>query len=130
LNHIVHRYFIAHLAASFSVAIALITLQRGHPTCSDPVSDFVFAPLSVPAFLVAIPFMDLHSSFQLATAFTAYGTYFAILAAYLLFSRPPLRQRDENACLTCGYNLTGNTSGICPECGNAIVPNNLVERKP
>lgn len=22
-----------------------------------------------------------------------------------------------DACLACGYNLTGNTSGTCPECG-------------
>jgi hypothetical protein len=24
-------------------------------------------------------------------------------------------------CESCGYNLTGNISGICPECGRAIV---------
>jgi predicted RNA-binding Zn-ribbon protein involved in translation (DUF1610 family) len=23
-------------------------------------------------------------------------------------------------CLTCGYNLTGNVSGICPECGSIV----------
>ncbi|HEV2688413.1 MAG TPA: hypothetical protein VGV35_07655, partial [Bryobacteraceae bacterium] len=23
-------------------------------------------------------------------------------------------------CQSCGYNLTGNTSGVCPECGTAI----------
>ncbi len=23
-------------------------------------------------------------------------------------------------CQTCGYNLTGNVSGICPECGEAV----------
>jgi len=22
-------------------------------------------------------------------------------------------------CWTCGYNLTGNTSGFCPECGTS-----------
>jgi hypothetical protein len=26
----------------------------------------------------------------------------------------------SNCCQTCGYNLTGNVSGICPECGNVI----------
>ena len=26
-------------------------------------------------------------------------------------------RRRKGLCLTCGYNLTGNTSGICPECG-------------
>jgi len=29
--------------------------------------------------------------------------------------RPPL-----GFCQNCGYNLTGNVSGICPECGTAI----------
>ena len=24
------------------------------------------------------------------------------------------------ACLYCGYDLTGNVSGVCPECGTAI----------
>jgi rubrerythrin len=29
-----------------------------------------------------------------------------------------LRQRPKVGCCTaCGYNLTGNTSGVCPECG-------------
>lgn len=32
------------------------------------------------------------------------------------------RQRwsEFNGCPQCGYNLTGNTSGVCPECGAAI----------
>ena len=25
-----------------------------------------------------------------------------------------------NHCRTCGYNLTGNISGVCPECGTSI----------
>jgi hypothetical protein len=27
----------------------------------------------------------------------------------------------QGFCLTCGYNLTGNTSGACPECGHEII---------
>ena len=30
------------------------------------------------------------------------------------------RQRREGHCAKCGYNLTGNVSGVCPECGTAI----------
>jgi len=26
----------------------------------------------------------------------------------------------HDLCLKCGYNLTGNTSGTCPECGTPI----------
>ena len=29
-------------------------------------------------------------------------------------------KRDSSACIGCGYNLTGNVSGVCPECGTAI----------
>ena len=31
-----------------------------------------------------------------------------------------LQQSTVNICVQCGYNLTGNVSGICPECGNEI----------
>jgi hypothetical protein len=30
------------------------------------------------------------------------------------------RRKKKGLCLTCGYNLTGNVSGICPECGEKI----------
>ena len=26
----------------------------------------------------------------------------------------------EGHCVRCGYNLTGNVSGVCPECGERI----------
>lgn len=29
-------------------------------------------------------------------------------------------QSKVGLCIACGYNLTGNVSGICPECGTAI----------
>ena len=28
-----------------------------------------------------------------------------------------LTERGSPTCLICGYDLTGNTSGVCPECG-------------
>lgn len=30
------------------------------------------------------------------------------------------KQPDPNGCKSCGYDLTGNESGVCPECGNGI----------
>lgn len=47
-----------------------------------------------------------------------------LLAAYpaLALYRGPVqrrRRRRAGACTCCGYNLTGNTSGICPECGSS-----------
>lgn len=29
-------------------------------------------------------------------------------------------RREQGLCLHCGYDLTGNVSGICPECGQPI----------
>jgi hypothetical protein len=41
----------------------------------------------------------------------------------IVFIRGPYRRyrrRKKGLCLNCGYNLTGNVSGICPECGEKI----------
>ncbi len=43
----------------------------------------------------------------------------------ITFIRGPLRRhrrRKRGLCLACGYNLTGNVSGACSECGVAIDP--------
>jgi len=47
------------------------------------------------------------------------------LLAYpmLRLVRGPLRRRrrrKRGLCLQCGYNLTGNTSGVCPECAAKV----------
>ena len=43
----------------------------------------------------------------------------------LAFIRGPYRRATEHRkmhglCVQCSYNLTGNESGVCPECGTAI----------
>lgn len=49
----------------------------------------------------------------------------AILAIYptIAFIRGPWRRRrhrKRGLCPRCGYDLTGNVSGTCPECGREI----------
>ena len=45
---------------------------------------------------------------------------------FLLFTIPTFylwradRRIPPGHCLKCGYNLTGNISGVCPECGEPI----------
>jgi hypothetical protein len=34
--------------------------------------------------------------------------------------REELNRRNLPTCLACGYDLTGNVSGTCPECGTTI----------
>ncbi len=52
---------------------------------------------------------------------------FTLFAAYPIFSiaRGPLRRyrrRKRGWCIHCGYDLTGNVSGVCSECGEARQP--------
>ncbi len=40
--------------------------------------------------------------------------------AFIHFIRGPLRRsrrRRKGLCVKCGYDLTGNVTGVCPECG-------------
>jgi len=41
-------------------------------------------------------------------------------AIWLIQKRRHTRFLNRSLCRSCGYNLTGNTSGVCPECGGAI----------
>ncbi len=55
------------------------------------------------------------------------GFFFVLFAAYptIVFIRGPLRRRcrrKRGLCGGCGYDLTGNESGVCPECGREIAP--------
>jgi hypothetical protein len=52
---------------------------------------------------------------------------FALWSSYpiVAFVRGPVRRwrrRRRGLCVKCGYNLTGNVSGICPECGAGASP--------
>jgi hypothetical protein len=45
---------------------------------------------------------------------------FAIIASQALYRRLRWRLHDIGRCRSCDYNLTGNVSGICPECGTPV----------
>ena len=63
--------------------------------------DVVSAPIAV----LALPFAVLPLAWGLA-----------------LYRRERRRRRAlAGQCVTCGYALTGNSSGVCPECGTAVV---------
>ena len=52
---------------------------------------------------------------------------FAVFALYptIVVIRRLRMVRREGCCRQCGYDLTGNQSGVCPECGKAIRPMNV-----
>ena len=45
---------------------------------------------------------------------------FSIAPTIWLFKWRKRRKLGPNACLACGYDLTGNESGVCPECGVGV----------
>ena len=42
------------------------------------------------------------------------------IAFWILSHRMKANSLEQNLCAVCGYNLTGNTSGVCPECGRTM----------
>ena len=58
------------------------------------------------------------------------NAFFGLMLGVMLLGRRILRRetlrRIPHLCPACAYNLTANTSGVCPECGRAIE----TERKP
>ena len=47
--------------------------------------------------------------------------FFAVfIPSVILLFRDFRRVYPPSRCPKCGYNLTGNVSGICPECGERI----------
>lgn len=46
--------------------------------------------------------------------------FIAVPTAYLWWRD---RRIPAHCCQECGYNLTGNVSGICPECGKPLASN-------
>lgn len=58
-------------------------------------------------------------------AWLAVGIIPIPLAFYLAFFRvlrPYVRRELPDHCGGCGYDLTGNRSGTCPECGTPAAP--------
>ncbi len=44
-----------------------------------------------------------------------------VLLGIALWIQAKRRAANKDCCIACGYNLTGNISGRCPECGTELV---------
>lgn len=100
--------------------------HNGHdPTCPHHDLEVYDAPYYPGRKMPLAPFYrEVHAG--LGARIYEYGLSIPLLgillAAYptIAFARGPFRRwcrRRRNACLGCEYDLTGNESGICPECG-------------
>ena len=60
-------------------------------------------------------------SAEVSLPFWLIGLFWLVLPTVWAIRYRRTRGRIERlACVTCGYSLTGNTSGTCPECGTPI----------
>jgi hypothetical protein len=58
---------------------------------------------------------------RLALGLLVVSGAFAWASLGTMYQWPGFRPRFRlGRCAWCGYDLTGNTSGVCPECGNPI----------
>lgn len=81
-------------------------------------------------FEIALPTIDLAMrSFKMPI-------WVPLLAAIFLMAVGHLRRRRSgypgvrSRCHGCHYDLTGNVSGLCPECGRQILSDELLTRRP
>jgi hypothetical protein len=77
----------------------------------------------------------LKDSNSTSTVYAALLPYWLAFSLFLMISALGVIQRrricpsEIGVCVRCRYNLTGNTSGICPECGTPV-PKEPAEKSP
>ena len=98
----------------------LPTWERQWPT--HEVRLLGFSYVSQPCFIdsKATPPVRSFIGFQLRVTTPFWSILIATLvlpAVYGWYWNRLRRRKTRGLCISCGYNLTGNTSGVCPECG-------------
>jgi len=66
----------------------------------------------------------IQTEIHIALLWFLLGVFLFLVYPTIAIIRGPYRRcirRMKGLCIKCGYNLTGNTSGICPECGEKVV---------
>ncbi|UCE58114.1 MAG: hypothetical protein JSU63_11775 [Phycisphaerales bacterium] len=115
-------------------SVAIIWMSCDDPQILDSwVSDWKPATVPTPLYYPNIAFkLDRYKWFDQRSGMSSHGIAAVTLAApfgilvacpTIAFIRGPLRRRRrrrKGLCIVCGYDLTGNVSGKCPECGTEV----------
>jgi len=119
----------ASMVASVSVQDDLAMLFVDHRTKSTIRNLDRKVPV-LPVWVISRVYSPCRAPMRRHMLIITCPVWFAVLSllgswAALVFTsswRLRLRRRKRGLCTACGYNLTGNISGICPECGVAVMP--------
>jgi|GEM_PF-6121638 len=71
-------------------------------------------------FTAADSLDEYYGPLAITAAFIVVGQISARRIAERLSQRAKDRRIKRGFCAACGYDLRGNISGICPECGEAV----------
>ena len=125
MRRLIIDLLIAHVVASYGMVLGFALVERW-----PPAEAWLLAPVLAPAALWEIILDPSPKDLARPRAARAamVGGYATCLAGMLawrrLAAREPLRKRRRRRglCTECGYDLTGNASGKCPECGVPVSP--------
>jgi hypothetical protein len=67
---------------------------------------------------------------QLFALFIFYCAILLILVVSWKLARSRQQRHRDGICAVCTYDLTGNVSGICPECRTPIKSKSMPEKNP
>ncbi len=124
-----HRFIgVDPLNLLVSLDTGQIGIERGGPDDNEQSAAMADAMRSASSpFQPAVPFERLtwpefmwsNAVFRLGLPAWTNASFFAFVLLLALFF-PSLRRRRWNRC-RCGYDLRGNVSDRCPECGRSII---------
>lgn len=98
---------VASLSVIAAMSVAIVLTGHGH-TFVETAQTFV------QVFLV----LSVILAFCWAVVLIMW--YFMALPGKTIRGWRDRRRLAEGQCLLCGYDLTGNVSGVCPECGRSV----------
>jgi hypothetical protein len=105
---------------AFAVCLVCAVRPRGIPS---KVLPFAAATLLACALVTAAAYLTRRDVSWAHRGNYLLPTMLALPFLFLHLARRRTMPTDFPACPACHYNLTGNTSGICPECGAAVTGN-------
>jgi hypothetical protein len=108
----------------------LLAREGGNPNAAAYHEVLGFMYLTTVEYPTDAPHPKGHPTPTLVTGIRAPCSGLAVLFAVLpisatfvaLAGRRSERTDVGESCFSCLYNLTGNTSGTCPECGSPVTP--------
>jgi hypothetical protein len=103
-------------------SVACVRLPRiGVGAIAETVTTLVACVISTSVLGRSLP-EDLSPSDANVIAAFCHAVTLAVLVLPLWRDRHPRTPAttSERHCEKCGYNLTGNVSGVCPECGTPV----------